>query len=385
MSETTISETTTSETISGTTTGRPRGMRARRTLATAGVGLLVAGFGVVAVAGQGQAAANVADTAKDALVTIVSTDAYAGSTSAGTGMVLSTTGTVLTNNHVIAGATSIKVTVVSTGASYTAKVVGTDATDDVAVIRLSGASGLKTLPIGDSDDLRVGDDVTATGNAGGTGTLATVSGDVTALEQTITASDGEGSAETLQGLIETDAPIVAGDSGGALIDAAGDVVGINTAASEANSSPFADASLGTTESTGYAIPIEDALGIAKKIEAGQASDTIAIGTHGFLGVQLQSSQGQAPFGYGGGYSGYSGSTAQGATVAGVVQGSAADAAGLTAGDVITAVDGTAVSSADELNTAMAATRSGQSVTLTCTDATGASRTATATLGAAPAA
>ncbi len=287
---------------------------------------------------------------------------YGQAQAAGTGMVLTSSGEILTNNHVVEGSTSISVTIVTTGKTYTASVVGTDPTDDVAVLQLSGASGLATANLGDSSTVDVGETVTGVGNAGGTGgTPSAATGTVTALNATITASDQDGTnAETLTGMIEVNADIQAGDSGGPLYDANDTVVGMDTAASS-----------GSQEPTGYAIPIAKATAIADRIEAGEDSATIHTGTTGFLGVQL--SQGSL-----GGFS------TSGATIAGVVDGSAAAKAGLAAGDTITAVDGTAIASASDLTTAISKYDAGQQVTLTWLDSSGQTHSATVTLGAGPA-
>jgi S1-C subfamily serine protease len=333
--------------------------------------------------------ATVADSVTGALVDIVCTDAYQGATSAGTGMVLTSDGEILTNNHVVDGATSIKVTVVATGRSYSASVVGTAPTQDVAVIQLADASGLKTLPIGDSRAVTVGQQVAASGNAGGVGGEPShVTGTITGLNKSITASDGHSSdSEQLTGLIETDAPIVAGDSGGALSTTSGKVVGMNTAASVTNGTAAAD-------SDAYAIPIRTALSVAHEIESGQASSTVHVGGHGFLGVALgqENGSGDGSGGNGsglgadgGGYgSGDGYGSTSGVVVGGVVGSGAAEAAGLQAGDVITAVDGRTVDSAATLNTIMAGTKPGQKVTLGWTDSSGQSHSATVTLGAAAA-
>jgi S1-C subfamily serine protease len=289
------------------------------------------------------------------LVNIDTVLSYESGQAAGTGMVLSSDGEILTNNHVVEGATSISVTVVSTGQTYTATVVGTDPTDDVAVLQLEDASGLQVADFSDqAADL--GDTVTAVGNAGGTGTPSAATGTVTAVEQTITASDGTGSnAERLDGLIETDADVQAGDSGGPLYDtASGEIVGMDTAAS---SGPVVD---------GYAIPIDDALAIAEQITGGVDNATIHQGYPAFLGVSV------APTASGG------------AGVAGVLSGGPAQAAGLSAGDVITSIDGTAIGSADDLATAMSAHDPGETVSVTWTDAAGTSQTAPVTLATGPA-
>jgi S1-C subfamily serine protease len=195
------------------------------------------------------------------VVDIVTTVNYDQGEAAGTGMVLTSSGEVLTNNHVVEGATSIKVTVLSTGRTYAATVVGTSPTNDVAVLQLTDASGLATVELGDSSALQVGDAVTGVGNAGNKAGTSAATGEVTALDQDITASDGSGTAgEQLTGLVMTSAPIEAGDSGGPLYDAQGRVVGIDTAAQTSGRS-------GQTLA-GYAIPIDTALAVAEQITSG---------------------------------------------------------------------------------------------------------------------
>lgn len=278
---------------------------------------------------------------------------YQQAQAAGTGMILTSDGEVLTNNHVVQGATRITVTVVSTGATYAASVVGTDPTDDVAVLQLQQASGLQTVSIR-AAAAQIGEAVTAVGNAGGTGgTPSAAAGSVTALDRTITAADENGTnAQQLSGLIETDAAVRAGDSGGPLYDSAGRVIGMDTAAS---SGPVADA---------YAIPIATATAIADRIETGVDNSTVHQGYPAFLGVSVQDADG-------------------GAAVAAVASGSAAEGAGLAAGDVITALDGRAITSAATLQTALAAHSPGQRVTVTWTGPSGGPHSATVTLGTGP--
>jgi S1-C subfamily serine protease len=301
------------------------------------------------------------DEEKAGVVTIVSTLNYDASyKSAGTGMILTSGGLVLTNNHVVQGATSIQVTVESTGETYTADVVGTDATNDVAVLELQGATGLTPVSFDDSADVATGDAVHSTGNAEGTGDLVTAQGTVLATDQSITVqSESESGTESLSGLIELDADVVSGDSGGPLRDADGDVVGIVTAASQ-----------GSSTVTGYAIPIDHALAIAKQIQSGTGSSTIQIGLPAFLGAQIASD---------------ATGTTGGVTIAGTVEGSAAASAGLVAGDVVTAIDGTAVADSSALTAAIRAHDSGDQVSVTWTDTAGTSHTATVTLGDGPAA
>jgi len=291
---------------------------------------------------------------------------YESSEAAGTGLILTSDGRILTNNHVVEGATSITVTVVSTGTEYTAEVVGTDATEDIAVLELVGASGLATADLDTAGEVAVGDAVTGVGNAGGTGSLTAAAGTVLSLEQSITAQDSDGTnAEDLTGLIEVDADIESGESGGPLYDADGEVVGIDTAASS-----------GSTTITGYAIPIEDALEIVDAIDAAVASgvntDTITVGYPAFLGIGLSSASSTR-------------TTITGAGVAGVIADTPAATIGLAAGDTITAVDGTAVASAAALSELLAAHSPGDTVTIDWVDASGATHSAAATLIAGPAA
>ncbi|NQX34902.1 S1C family serine protease [Herbiconiux sp. VKM Ac-2851] len=301
-------------------------------------------------------AASAAQTA--GVVTIVSDLGYQGAQSAGTGIVLTSDGMILTNNHVIEGSTSIRVTDELTGESYSATVVGTDKTHDIAVLQLDGASGLTTAALDTSGTLAAGDAVTAVGNAQGTGDLVAAAGTVAALEQTITTQSEYGiSGETLDGLIRIDADIVSGDSGGPLLDADGEVVGIDTAASS-----------GTADITGFAIPIEDALDIVAQIEAGADTATVEIGYPGFLGIGVADAGASA-----------------GAGVASVIEGAPAATAGLAAGDVITAVNGTAVASAEELTAVLGGMEPGETVSLAVTTASGTSGTVDVTLIAGPAA
>jgi S1-C subfamily serine protease len=325
--------------------------------------------------------AQIANAVNQGVVDVTTNLGYQNASAAGTGMVLTSSGEILTNNHVIRGATTIKVTVVTTGKTYTAKVVGTDPTDDVAVLQAQGASGLSTIPLGDSSTVQVGDVVVAIGNAGGTGGApSVVTGSVTSLNQTITASDENGSnAEQLDGLIEVNAPIVAGDSGGPLANSSGKVIGMDTAAS----STQARFSQSAGASQGYAIPINDALAIAKKIESGQASSTIHIGLPGFLGVQVSDSSSSSPNGGFGGLGG-SGSATSGAVVQGTTSNSPAADAGISSGDVITSLNGTTVDSAQKLTSLLSGKHKGDRVTVGWTDSSGETHSATITLAEGPA-
>jgi S1-C subfamily serine protease len=310
-------------------------------------------------------------------VVLIDTElAYEGASGAGTGIVLTSGGEVLTNYHVVEGATTITVTVASTGTTYAATVVGHSASSDIALLQLAGADGLATAAL-DDDTVALGDDVTAVGNAGGTGTLTAADGTVTDLDSSITtASEGSVAPEALTGLIETDADVVPGDSGGPLLDAEGEVVGVDTAASSGTSSSTID---------GYAVPIEDALAVVQQIRRGTETSTVQVGASAFLGVQV-SDQAAAYVRPGDGY-GYGAATGSsvtaGAAVAGVIEDSPAADAGLAAGDTITAVGSTAVGSATGLSAALAGHEVGDRVQIGWTDASGATHNATVTLAASP--
>jgi S1-C subfamily serine protease len=346
----------------------------------AGAAALIAAAGAFAVVRRGggdspssSGATLLAADAPTAGVVVIDTR-VSGGEAAGTGMVLTSDGEVLTNNHVIRGATSIRVTVPSSGRTYTASVVGYSVTADTAVLRLKGASGLTTVRTAPGASLAVGQTVRAVGNAGGTGSLTTGTGTVTGLDRQITASDDEGGAEQLTGLIETDAGLRPGDSGGPLLDSSGRVVGMDTAASTNGRFAFEDAG-----SDGYAIPIGTALKLAAQITAGTSSATVHVGATAFLGVQLQS----ADQGYGGGDGFGDGSGASGAIVANVVSGSAAEKAGLHSGDDLTAVDGTSIASVDQVGSVIGRHRPGDRVAVTYTDGDGSQHTTTVTLGSGP--
>ncbi|MDH2412766.1 trypsin-like peptidase domain-containing protein [Nocardioides sp. CER19] len=277
---------------------------------------------------------------------------YGTGEAAGTGLVLTADGIVLTNHHVVADSTSITVTVPSTGREYVADVVGYDATDDVAVLQLEHASGLATVTT-DTGGATTGQAVTAVGNAEGGGTLLAADGTVTAPSSNITVSDDQGGTESLSHLIQVNADVVSGDSGGALLDSDGEVIGMNVAASS-----------GRADVTGYAIPIGTVLDLATRIIAGDTTGDIELGYDGALGVQLYGASG-AP------------------VVAGLVDNGAAADAGITTGSTITSFGGAEVTSIDQLSTAVAKHDAGDRVRVGWTDTSGQAHTATVTLGRAP--
>jgi S1-C subfamily serine protease len=304
---------------------------------------------------------------------------------AGTGIVLTPTGEVLTNNHVINGATQISVTDIGNGQTYQADVVGYDRSDDIAVLQLVNASGLKTASIGDSGKVTLNQQVVAIGNAGGVGgTPSVAGGTVTDLNQSITASDdSDGTSEQLTGLIQVNANVQPGDSGGPLVNTAGQVIGIDTAAS-------AGTQIQASQSgAGFAIPINKAGNIGKQIFAKQASANVHIGATAFLGVKVssgaQNGGGQGGAQNGGGNGNFGNGGVAGADVQAAVPGTPADQAGLTDGDVITTLNGKAIASSDALTTALQAFHPGDSITLGWTDVQGQTHTATLQLGTGPAA
>ena len=324
--------------------------------------VLVCTLAAVAVA-AGFAFGTGASARPEAGVVVVETNlALQGSAGAATGMVLTPSGEVLTNNHVIRGATTIRVVAPAGRQSYTARVVGYSVAADVAVLRLAGASRLQTVSLGDSSRLRVGQRVTAVGNAGGTATLTRAGGRIVGLGRTITASDDQGGVERLTGLIETSAPLRPGDSGGPLLDAENHVVGMNTAASTG----FAFRS---SANEGFAIPIARALAIEKQITAGHSSASVHIGPTALLGVRVESAESLG--------------SGRGVLVTGVVAGSPADRAGLVPDDVITAIDWRAVGSPQALTALILRRRPGDTVRLTWMDASGGQRTAKVTLASGP--
>jgi S1-C subfamily serine protease len=331
-----------------------------------------------ASSGRGLNQTTVERKVRPGLVDITSTLTYASETAEGTGMILSPSGLVLTNNHVIDGATEVTVKLADhPSQSYTARVVGYDSTDDVALLKLTGASGLATVSFGNSSQVRVGIPVLALGDAEGKGGVTPALGAISALNRSIQASDeGSNTTEDLNHMLETNAQIQQGDSGGALANNAGQVIGMVTAANTA-----AGGQPGGT--MGFAIPINTALKIAGEIASEQSSSTVYIGLPGFLGVEVaqsnspdpqqqaaderQADGGQDGSGQGGGrQGGPHGSLAcvtggqepgvpariapasSGALILGVVCGSAAQTQGLKAGDVIISVNGQAVTTPGSL-------------------------------------
>jgi S1-C subfamily serine protease len=287
----------------------------------------------------------------------------------------------------------------STGKTYPATVVGYDKTRDIALIQLQNASGLTTVPIGNSSSVKVGNPVVAMGNAEGRGTITAKPGQVTALNQTITASDDGGStdSETLHGVIQTNADVVPGDSGGPLASSAG-VIGMDTAG---NNAGYQQAAIG------FAIPINTALSVARQIADGHASSTVTIGYPPFVGVftgsgpdsspQAQAQQEQQNGGIGSNgsaprcYTRNSNLTvpsaiapvSSGALIIGTICGSPAASAGMTGGAVITAVNGQAVGSPGDLTGILSRFHPGDTISVTWVSPSGQRTTSSLHLTAGP--
>jgi S1-C subfamily serine protease len=282
------------------------------------------------------------------IVDIYTTLGYENGLAAGTGMILTRSGEVLTNNHVINGATRFKVVDVTTHRKYSATVVGYSVSRDIAVLQLAHAAGLRTVKRGGALPLHVGMRVVARGNAQGRGGPPRVArGQIIALHQQIVAKDETGDPETLNNVIATNAPVVPGYSGGPLENSQNRVLGVVTAGSTSG------------VHRGFAIPLRQALGIVRQIEKGKSNAVVHVGPTAFLGVRLDNVPGEAK-------------------VLSVVPGKPADLAGLAKGDVITSLNGTAISSSSDLRQAVLALVPGKTVPIGWTDTSDVARTGTIT-------
>lgn len=284
------------------------------------------------------------------IVDIYTTLGYSNGRAAGTGMILTRSGEVLTNNHVIAGATKFKVVDVTTHRRYSATVAGYSVSRDIAVLHLAHASGLRTVKRGGAIPLHVGMQVLARGNAQGLGGTPKVArGRIIALHQQIVAKGEIGDSETLNNVIATNAPVVPGYSGGPLENSQNRVLGIVTAGSTSG------------VHRGFAIPIKQALQIARRIESGRSNAIVHVGPTAFLGVGLDDASGGG-----------------GAKVVSIVAGKPADLAGLALGDVITSLNGAAISSTADLRQTVLSLVPGKAVAIGWTDTNGVAQTGTIT-------
>ena len=401
----------------------PRRHRARHALGLTATAVVAAALGAgVAVgfsggssAGAGAAAtsktelstAQIANRIDPGLVDVTSTLGYQQATAKGTGIVLTSSGEILTNNHVINGATSVSVTDIGNGQTYKATVVGYDDSKDVAVLQLTGASGLTVATLGDSSTVGVGNSVVALGNAEGLGgTPSVATGSVTALDQSITASDeSSGTSEQLTGLIETNAGIEPGDSGGPLVNTHGQVVGMDTAAStnytfggEGNggfgggsggSGGFGGSGggFGGSGSSGSVWGLRLVVDRERDHHPGLRDPDRHRAVHrqadrfwrrvvhrAHRRDRVHGRGDRQPTGQ-----------SSGVELAGAQPGTPAAAAGLTEGDVITALNGTAVTSGTQISQALIPLHPGNKVSVTWTDTSGQSHTTTLTLGTGPSA
>jgi S1-C subfamily serine protease len=301
--------------------------------------------------------AGVAAQVEPTVARIDTTINYQHAIGAGTGIVLDPSGTILTNFHVVQGADSITATV--TGRPYQADLVGYDRHRDIAVLQLRGAGGLPVAALGDSSQLAVGDPVVALGNARGSGSpLTQEAGQVVGFGRTINAKDElTGSSNQATGLIEFAAPVRAGDSGGPVVNGAGQVVGVTTAATvNFRMDPGG---------SGFAIPINDALATANQIRSRAPSDTVHIGPPTLLGVGVNSKNQPG--------------TLPGVIIFEVLQGGPAQQAGLHDGDVLLSINGQHLNSATELTDVLDRHYPGDVVDLVWIDRAGQQQNGKATL------
>jgi len=368
--------------MTSTRSGRSGAPSRRLSRGLAGLAAFVVGAGLVGFArtgagaqtsgGSGNLNTGAIESSVDPAVAVVNTTLAGGQgEAAGTGMVLSSSGEILTNNHVIESASSIRVQIGGKGRSYPADVLGYNVSEDVALLKVDGVSGLDTVKT--DETVSVGEPVVALGNAGGRGgTPDASSGSVRAVGQTIQVADASGS-QTLRNLIQIDASLQPGDSGGPLVDADGQVVGMNTAASSGGGG----FRLRTGSGEGYAVPIKTAVSVADQIRTGNGSGDTHVGERAFLGVSIRSA------GTSGGSRGGSGASRSSATVAGVQSNSPADNAGIQQGDTITSLAGKSTHSIDDLTSALAPHHPRDKVDVAWTDESGDHHTAQVTLASGP--
>jgi len=276
---------------------------------------------------------------------------------AGTGMILTADGEVLTNNHVVSGATSVTVTLFGQTKALPAHVLGTDPSVDVALVQIDHASNLPTVTLGDSSQTRVGDSVLAIGNALAlAGGPSVTEGIVSAENRTLSAQNDSGQTENLTGLLQTDAAINPGNSGGPLVDSQAQVVGMNTAVASSSSGNA------PTQNIGFAITVDSVKPLLAQLRKGgtggagsSPSSTVPINT-AYIGVTvgpitpaLQQQDHLTP--------------TTGALVLSVQSGSPAEKSALQVNDVIVSLNGTAITSPDDLHSAIHPLKPGQQVAL----------------------
>lgn len=336
------------------------GRRARSAFAATSAGLILAlpALGTPAPAADLRPAEQAAAAAVNpSVVEINATIGGVPGAAAGTGIVLGPDGLVLTSRHVVSGASALDVRSATTGGQYPAVVLGYDAAEDIAVLQLSGATGLTPAKVGDSDRVRVGERIVVVGNAGGRGGNPTaVAGRVTGRGRTVVVADpAVGDTLRLRHMVAVSAPVQAGQSGGPMVALDGSVIGVTAAASVTSSGE---------STTGWAVSINRAMAIVTDVLAGRERNGVHIGSPGFLGVRLRES-------------------ARGAVIAEVIPGSPAAAAGLAPGDRITRVGNRKVSSAKDLSRAITRRHPGSLVALRWTSPDGSRHRAQVVLGQGP--
>jgi putative serine protease PepD len=301
---------------------------------------------VVDTPDQAAADGTIAQVAQEVLPSVVKIEVSSGQGSgSGSGIVLSSDGQILTNDHVVeaagdSGAISVSF---NDGSSAPAKILGTDPLTDTAVIQAEGVDGLTPITIGKSSDLQVGEGVVAIGSPFGLESTVTT-GIVSALDRPVdVGSDSEGNSTTYPA-IQTDAAINPGNSGGPLVDMNGHLVGINSSIRTSSSSTEQGGSIGL----GFAIPIDEVNPIVEQMINGETP------THARLGIQVSDVADSAG----------TGAATEGAQIQEVTSGSTADSAGLQEGDVITKVDDNLITGADSLVATIRSYRPGDTVTVT---------------------
>lgn len=268
-----------------------------------------------------------------------------GSASAGTGIIVSENGYILTNKHVVEGSSDISV-VTNDGNSYdNVEIIMTDPLSDIAILKISNAKGLKAAELGDSKALNIGQQVIAIGNALGEYDGTVTSGIISGVGRTVNASSDDGATkETLTDMIQTDAAINSGNSGGPLVNAQGQVVGVNTAvASEA-------------QGIGFAIPISSVKGILKSITEGKTPNRAYLGAN-YISVNPQVQKA------------YNLNVSKGALIKNrngksIISGSPAQKAGLKDGDIITKIDNIEISKNISLGSLIGEKSAGDKVKIT---------------------
>lgn len=300
------------------------------------------------------------------LVQIDTLNDFQGLVGNGTGIVLSPDGIVLTNHHVVQGANGIRATSVATGQVFDADVLGYSRSNDIAVLSLRGAAGLPVAPLGPSAGLALGDAVLTIGNANGTGhPLTRETGKVTNLSRVVDVSDETtNTSHEMGGLIESSTNLRAGDSGGALVNTAGQIVGMNAAATISYRMGGGSDPAGQ----GFAIPIDRAVGLANEIRAGTGTPYIHIGPSAMLGIGIDAGGRNRP---------------DGIPVRSVLRDGPAAQAGVVPGDTLRSIDGTPIDSANTLTGLLDQRHGGDVVTVDWTDRSGMAQSAAVTLVSGP--